>query len=132
MTQNDPMTAGQVLQIVYFIAEAVLAAALITIAWLLRTGFGNILLKKSRFSSRDEFLRTGWGFMLAETILGLQVLNVTLYILINSGPPLMARFILDNTPTKTNELIMLLCYLLVIPLMIRWTRASWAENPTGS
>jgi hypothetical protein len=128
MTQNAPVDADQVLQIVYFIAEAVLAMTLITVSWLLREGFGNILLKKPKFNSRDEFLRTGWGFMLAETICGLQVLNVTLYILINSGPPLMAKFILDNTPHKTNELIMLLCYLLLIPLIVRWAKSS----PTGS
>lgn len=118
MNQLAPMDPLQLQQMVYLAFNFAFAIALITVTWILKEIFYSRLDQVGLNPRR--FIALGWGWMMAELVRDVLIANVTLYILWNSGPDLARRYLTDNLPAKTNELVLIICLMFVAPLVRSW------------
>jgi hypothetical protein len=121
MPNNGAPDASQITQYNDFAFLAVLAVLLLGGAVALRAALKHVLDEVNR-NNRRQFFEAGCSYFLVTIVGDVQMLNIGLYILWESGPAKITRILTANIPTKTNELVMLICYLLFIPLTVRWLK----------
>jgi hypothetical protein len=114
-----PIDAAQLTQTVYFRFNVVLIISCIVGAWVLKELF---MRRLGRINNIDQhrFINLSWGWMMAEAVMDIQAFNIVLYIFWNSGSPIPVKYLADNLPDKTSQLILLIGYLLLIPVIRKW------------
>jgi hypothetical protein len=125
MNPHAPIDPVELQQQFYFTLITVAAFLFVALTWVMKEFFA-YQLKLTPTVEQTRFFRLSWAYAIAEALRDMQTLNIFIYLYMYGSVPMLGRIMIANLPEKANELILLISYLLLPPLI------RVARNPTSN